>query len=46
MPQIVYAHAFKAYLHMIPLRRDREFATPALICHLFDYFVDERLEVV
>jgi hypothetical protein len=28
-----------AYLQMIPLRRDRQFATPALICFLFDHFV-------
>jgi hypothetical protein len=36
-PQIVYAHALNAYLHRIPLRHDRQFATPALICFLFDH---------
>jgi hypothetical protein len=37
-PEIVYAHALNAYLHRITLLRyDRSFATPPLICFLFDH---------
>jgi hypothetical protein len=39
-PQIVYTHALTAYLYRIPLRHERYFATPALICFLFDRFVE------
>jgi hypothetical protein len=34
--------AFDTYFHTIPLRHDRQFATPALICFLFDHLVRDN----
>jgi hypothetical protein len=41
---LLYAHTLNAYLHRIQLRHDPSFATPALICVLFDHIVSEIIE--